>query len=82
MKPIEKAMKLAHGGSALAAALGVATSAPRMWATRNKVPAEHCPSIERITGVQCEKLRPDVEWWVLRGVLPQPVKQRSKKVKA
>lgn len=43
----------------------------------NRVPAEHCPSIERATRavaaqggesliVRCEELRPDVAWEVLR----------------
>jgi DNA-binding transcriptional regulator YdaS (Cro superfamily) len=37
-----------------------------MWKARGKVPAEHCPAIERATGVRCEELRPDVPWEVLR----------------
>ena len=34
----------------------------------NRVPAEHCPAIERATdgAVRCEELRPDVAWDVLR----------------
>jgi DNA-binding transcriptional regulator YdaS (Cro superfamily) len=33
-----------------------------------KVPAEHCPAIERATdgAVRCEELRPDIDWAVLR----------------
>jgi DNA-binding transcriptional regulator YdaS (Cro superfamily) len=38
-----------------------------MWKTRGRVPAEHCPSIERETGIRCERLRPDVAWDVLRA---------------
>ena len=39
-----------------------------MWQKRGRVPAEHCPAIERATGgkVRCEDLRPDVDWSVLR----------------
>ncbi len=37
-----------------------------MWKKRGNVPAEHCPAIERATGVRCEELRPDVAWSVLR----------------
>lgn len=33
-----------------------------------RVPAEYCPRIERLTGVKCEELRPDIEWAVLRAV--------------
>ena len=34
----------------------------------NRVPAEHCPAIERATdgAVRCEDLRPDIDWAVLR----------------
>lgn len=49
-----------------------------MWKARGRVPAEHCPAIERETRrvskdkadpalvVTCEQLRPDVAWGVLR----------------
>lgn len=49
-----------------------------MWKTRGRVPAEHCPAIERETRriareksdaaliVTCEQLREDVPWAVLR----------------
>lgn len=38
---------------------------------RHRVPAEHCPAIERETRakdevVTCEELRPDIPWAVLR----------------
>lgn len=34
-----------------------------------RVPAEHCPAIERATNgaVRCEDLRSDVDWAYLRG---------------
>jgi DNA-binding transcriptional regulator YdaS (Cro superfamily) len=36
--------------------------------TRNRIPAEYCPLIERATNgaVRCEDMRPDVAWDVLR----------------
>ena len=40
------------------------------WAAMQRnVPAERCPSIERVTDgkVRCEELRPDVDWDYLRG---------------
>lgn len=40
------------------------------WLTHAPVvPAEHCPSIERIVKheVRCEDLNPRVDWWVLRS---------------
>ena len=33
---------------------------------KDRVPAEVCPDIEALTGVACERLRPDVNWSVLR----------------
>ena len=66
MTPLERAIEAAGGCAALAGKLEVASSLPSMWKARNKVPAEHCPGIERETGVRCEELRPDVPWQVLR----------------
>ena len=41
-----------------------------------RVPADHCPTIEAITGVRCELLRPDVDWAVLRATgAPPPVEE-------
>ena len=41
--------------------------------TKTRIPAEHCPAIERETGgvIRCEDLRPDVEWGVLRQASPE-----------
>lgn len=66
MEALERAVEKAGGVGALATLIGVAASAPSMWRVRGRVPAEHCPSIERATGVRCEDLRPDVAWDVLR----------------
>ena len=56
---LEAAIKKAGGVSALADALGVTKSAIPQW-RRAKVPAEHLPRIERLTGVQGSALRPDL----------------------
>lgn len=66
MAALEEAINKAGGVGALAGRIDVAPSAPSMWRTRGRVPAEHCPAIERETGVRCELLRPDVAWDVLR----------------
>ncbi len=78
MEPLERAIAATGGASALASLLTVSGSAPHMWLARKKVPAEHCPKIERETRriaaergdealvVTCEELRPDVAWDVLR----------------
>lgn len=72
--PIDTAAKVVGSQAALAAALGVTRAAVGQWKGKDrkgkarKVPAEHCPVIERLTKgkVKCEQLRPDVAWNVLR----------------
>lgn len=43
--------------------------AVKAW-RQNGVPAAYCPTIERVTGVVCERLNGRVEWFVLRKALP------------
>jgi DNA-binding transcriptional regulator YdaS (Cro superfamily) len=66
MKALDEAIEIAGGVGALAARIGVAPSAPSMWRKRGNVPAEHCPAIERETGVRCERLNDRADWKVLR----------------
>lgn len=63
MTPIERAAEHAGGLAALAAAIGVAPSAPSMWRARESVPAAHCAAIEKATNgaVMRWDLRPD-DW--------------------
>lgn len=67
--PIDRAAGIVGSQKALADALGVSKAAVGQWKDEGRrVPAEHCPQIERMTGgqVRCEELRPDVAWEVLR----------------
>ncbi|MBP6897323.1 MAG: helix-turn-helix domain-containing protein [Pseudacidovorax sp.] len=67
--PVDRAAKCVGSQSALAVALGVNKTAVSQWKEKGRrVPAEHCPRIERLTAgaVRCEELRPDVAWDVLR----------------
>lgn len=67
--PVDRAAKLLGSQTALALALGVKKTAVSQWKEPGRrVPAEHCPRIERMTNgaVRCEELRPDMEWDVLR----------------
>lgn len=67
--PIERAARVVGSQTALAVALKVTKAAVGQWKDAGRrVPAEHCPAIERLTGgqVRCEDLRPDVPWEVLR----------------
>lgn len=66
--PIDRAAKAVGSQAALARGLSVTKGAVGQWKQPDRqVPAEHCPSIERMSGIRCEELRPDVEWGVLRG---------------
>lgn len=66
--PIQEAVRLAGGQTALAKALSTderKVSQGHVWAWLNrdgKPPEDQCPAIERITGVRCERLRSDVTW--------------------
>lgn len=67
--PIDVAAEVLGSQKALAAALGVSTGAVSQWKEEGrKIPAEHCPVIERLTRgkVRCEQMRPDIAWGVLR----------------
>ena len=67
--PVDRAVEIVGTQVLLAAALGVSKSAVGQWKEEGRrVPAEHCPVIERLTAgaVRCEELRPDIEWIVLR----------------
>lgn len=69
MNPISRAISIVGSASALAKELGVTPQAVCFWRDGDRqIPADICPSIERITkrDVQCEELRPDVEWSVIR----------------
>lgn len=74
-----EAVKLATGQSALADKLSALAPNPvsqaRVWNWVNRdqrAPAEMCPLIERLTGVACERLRPDVDWGYLRNGAAAP----------
>ena len=61
MTPLQNAIEKATGQAKLAADLGVSAQAITNW-KRDGVPEERCPAIERLTGVRCEELRPDIAW--------------------
>ena len=65
--PLERAIHEAGGPTNLAKALGLSGHAVIYQWKQNRVPAEHCPDVEALTGVRCEELRPDVNWAVLRA---------------
>ncbi|WP_088147050.1 MULTISPECIES: transcriptional regulator [Achromobacter] len=69
--PLDQAARLYGSAQGLAAELGVSKGAFSQWKLDGRgTPAKHCPTIERLTGIRCEELCPEVEWWVLRGTTP------------
>jgi DNA-binding transcriptional regulator YdaS (Cro superfamily) len=67
---LEKAISIIGSGAALAAHLGITKGAVSQWKdAARKIPAEYCPTIERLTEgqVSCEEMRPDVDWAYLRA---------------
>lgn len=72
---LERAARAVGGRSQLADALRCGVTALGNWKRRG-VPAERCPTIERITErqVTCEEMRPDVEWHVLRTADAVPIR--------
>lgn len=68
MEALKKAIATAGSQSALAGLLRISPQVVHNWLARGNVPADYCPSIERVTGglVRCEDLRPDVDWAYLR----------------
>lgn len=68
--PLDEVIEFAGSMQALAKALGVTRGAVFQWRMDGRrVPAEHCPKIERLTfgRVKCERLRPDVDWAYIRA---------------
>lgn len=80
IEALREAVEKASGQTAMAAGLSRPDrkiTQAHVWKWLNSPnpekspPAEYCPDIERLTGVPCEHLRPDVDWAVLRGKCPE-----------
>lgn len=69
INPISKAAEIIGSRTALASVVGVSRGAVWQWEHERRIPAEHCPSIERATkgAVRCEEMRPDVDWAYIRS---------------
>jgi DNA-binding transcriptional regulator YdaS (Cro superfamily) len=68
MDAISKAIDLLGGVVATANVFGVSKAAVSNWKKRG-VPAEHCPTIERLTDrqVTCEQLNDSIDWAYIRS---------------
>lgn len=69
MDALIKAISIFETQTGLAKAIGVVPQVVNNWLARGRIPAEHCPAIEKATNgaVRCEDLRPDVDWAYLRA---------------
>lgn len=68
-------------GADLARALSLPKPLIYQWAAEvRRVPADHCPGIERETAgaVRCEELRPDIDWAYLRGTVAVDAEKPAK----
>lgn len=64
--PLEEAIRIGGGITKLAKDLGLSSHSVINGWRLTRIPSDHCPNIEALTGVRCERLRPDVNWAVLR----------------
>lgn len=68
---LNEAIAKAGGITAFTFAVGApSVNAVKQWRISG-VPAGYCPTIEEVTGVKCELLRPEVRWSVLRTTQPE-----------
>lgn len=68
---IEKALEFYESSAtALATAIGdgVLRQNVEHWIKSGQVPYDHCPKLERLTGIPCEELRPSGNWADLRAL--------------
>lgn len=64
---IERSIAYFGSLSAMARALGLSGyQVIQEWRRQGRVPAEHCPAIERATGERCELLNGRVDWAFIR----------------
>lgn len=64
--PKERACAYLGSASALARELGITKGAVSQWS--GEIPAEHCPTIERLTNgkLKCEEMNTKTDWKYLR----------------
>ncbi|MDP9651930.1 transcriptional regulator [Paraburkholderia caledonica] len=72
---LREAIQKAGGITKLAEQLGEGTKSQTIanWMTRG-VPLERCVLIEKVTGVRCEDLNPEIDWKTMREVLCSPAR--------
>lgn len=70
---LRQAIQKAGGITKLAELLGEGTKSQTIsnWMTRG-VPLERCVLIQKVTGVPCEDLNPEIDWKTIRDTLCEP----------
>lgn len=76
---LDEAIRLAGGMTRMAQDLNLSGHSVVYQWTKTRIPADHCMAVERLTGVKCERLRPDLDWDVL---LSRPRKRKEAKAEA
>lgn len=72
---LERAIAKFDSLAAMARALGLSGyQVIQEWRRQCRVPAEHCPQVERMTGVPCEELNSKVDWTYVRNAKSPGVK--------
>lgn len=65
---LEEAIAMFPSLAAMARSLSLSSyQVIQEWRRQGRVPAAHCPEIEKVTGVRCERLNNKVDWAYLRG---------------
>jgi DNA-binding transcriptional regulator YdaS (Cro superfamily) len=65
---LERAIATFDSLSAMARALNLSGyQVIQEWRRQCRVPAEHCPAVEKLTGEPCEELNTKVDWAYVRA---------------
>ena len=80
MNSIPLAIERLGGLTQAGQSLGVSKGVVFQWRLRGQVPAEYCPSIEKLTGVLCEELNSKVDWKYLRSAASKSSKKRRSSI--
>ncbi|MBB2981783.1 transcriptional regulator [Paraburkholderia tropica] len=79
-KALERAIAKFDSLAAMARALGLSGyQVIQEWRRQCRVPAEHCPQVERMTGEPCEELNPKVDWAYVRSAPGPSLKETAQK---
>lgn len=64
---VNEACKIIGSQGKLAELLGITKGNISQWKKAGSVPSKHCPKIEKLTGIPCERLNPLMDWNYIRS---------------